>query len=63
MFESLNHQQSRGRLLRSAAERTITLRPLTNLTKKRSFSVASSSSGSGSGSTKKLPIKSGCKVL
>ena len=61
MFDSLNHHESsRGaRIWRTAAEKTIKLRPLTNLTKKRNHLVLHHSNSK----SKLLPIKSGCKVL
>ena len=47
MFDSLNHHESsRGaRIWRTAAEKTIKLRPLTNLTKKRNHLVLHTGQG------------------
>ena len=47
------------RIWRTAAEKTIRLKPLTNLTKKRNHLVLHHSNSKN----KLLPIKSGCKVL
>ena len=61
MFDSLNnHESSRIKIWRTAAEKTIKLKPLTNLTKKRNHLVSLHHSNS---KNKLLPIKSGCKVL